>query len=128
MEAMVENTQHSWKQQIHKRKNKSLENKNKDLMASYGFLFVSLRSGQNISWNTCIAEMDVASSTVKPEVEQLTWCFWRKRRYIVVLLAFFGFFNVYSLRVNLSVAIVAMSENKTIHYDNGTMGYVCITC
>lgn len=72
--------------------------------------------------------MDMASSAVKPEVEQLTWRFWRKRRYIVVLLAFFGFFNVYSLRVNLSVAIVAMSENKTIYYDNGTVGYVCIAC
>ena len=32
---------------------------------------------------------------------------------MVVLLAFFGFFNVYSLRVNLSVAIVAMTENRT---------------
>ncbi|XP_058975538.1 sialin [Musca domestica] len=48
------------------------------------------------------------------EDEPLTWRFWRKRRYIVVLLAFFGFFNVYSLRVNLSVAIVAMTENRTV--------------
>lgn len=40
------------------------------------------------------------------------------------MMAFLGFFNVYSLRVNLSVAIVAMTENKTIHYDNGTVGYV----
>lgn len=50
--------------------------------------------------------------------------FWKKRRYIVVILAFFGFFNVYSLRVNLSVAIVAMTENRTIDYGNGTYGYV----
>lgn len=50
--------------------------------------------------------------------------FWKKRRYIVVVLAFFGFFNVYSLRVNLSVAIVAMTENRTIDYGNGTYGYV----
>lgn len=41
-------------------------------------------------------------------------------------MAFFGFFNVYALRVNLSVAIVAMTENRTVHYDNGTIGYVCI--
>lgn len=59
------------------------------------------------------------------EKEPLTWMFWKKRRYIVVLLAFFGFFNVYSLRVNLSVAIVAMTENRTIDYNNGTYGYVC---
>ena len=49
----------------------------------------------------------------------LSWRFWQKRRYVVVLLAFFGFFNVYSLRVNLSVAIVAMTENRTVFDDNG---------
>lgn len=35
------------------------------------------------------------------------------------MLAFFGFFNVYALRVNLSVAIVAMTENRTITHANG---------
>lgn len=35
-------------------------------------------------------------------------------------MAFFGFFNVYALRVNLSVAIVAMTEIKTVTLDNGT--------
>lgn len=50
--------------------------------------------------------------------------FWKKRRYVVVILAFFGFFNVYSLRVNLSVAIVAMTEHRPITYENGTTGYV----
>lgn len=38
----------------------------------------------------------------------------------MVLLAFLGFFNVYSLRVNLSVAIVAMTENRTVITENGT--------
>uniref|UniRef100_A0A1I8Q9J5 Sialin n=2 Tax=Stomoxys calcitrans TaxID=35570 RepID=A0A1I8Q9J5_STOCA len=57
--------------------------------------------------------------TAIEEDEPLTWRFWRKRRYIVVLLAFFGFFNVYSLRVNLSVAIVAMTENRTVIDENG---------
>lgn len=46
--------------------------------------------------------------------------FWRKRRYLVVLMGFFGFFNVYSLRVNLSVAIVAMTEPKNVT-ENGTI-------
>ena len=54
------------------------------------------------------------------------WMFWKRRRYIVVFMAFLGFFNVYSLRVNLSVAIVAMTENRTVHYENGTVGYVSI--
>lgn len=58
------------------------------------------------------------------ESEPLTWKFWRKRRYIVVAMAFFGFFNAYTLRVNLSVGIVAMTENRTVHYENGTIGYV----
>jgi len=47
--------------------------------------------------------------------------FWRKRRYTVVLMAFFGFFNVYSLRVNLSVAIVAMTEMRDVTLANGTV-------
>jgi len=42
----------------------------------------------------------------------------------VVLLAFFGFFNVYSLRVNLSVAIVAMTENRTVLDGDGNVSYV----
>lgn len=57
------------------------------------------------------------------EAEPLTWRFWKKRRYIVVLLAFFGFFNVYSLRVNLSVAIVAMTENRTTIDENGNVSW-----
>ncbi|KAF6205216.1 hypothetical protein GE061_019383 [Apolygus lucorum] len=46
------------------------------------------------------------------------WKFWERRRHVVALLAFFGFFNVYAMRVNLSVAIVAMTspivENGTV--------------
>lgn len=58
------------------------------------------------------------------ESEPLTWMFWKKKRYIIVILAFFGFFNVYSLRVNLSVAIVAMTENRSIIDDNGKESFV----
>ncbi|XP_034941000.1 vesicular glutamate transporter 3-like [Chelonus insularis] len=43
--------------------------------------------------------------------EEVGWCFWRKRRYVVSILAFFGFFTSYILRVNLSVAIVAMTSS-----------------
>lgn len=35
-------------------------------------------------------------------------------------MAFFGFFNVYALRVNLSVAIIAMTEVRTVTLENGT--------
>ncbi|KAF4524837.1 hypothetical protein B566_EDAN014320 [Ephemera danica] len=40
-------------------------------------------------------------------------------RYVVAVLAFLGFCNVYALRVNLSVAIVAMTSNHT-QVINGT--------
>jgi len=43
-----------------------------------------------------------------------------KRRYLMALLAFFGFCIIYMLRVNLSVAIVAMTANKTRIFENGT--------
>lgn len=56
-----------------------------------------------------------------------TWQFWKQRRYVVALLAFFGFFNIYSLRVNLSIAIVAMTEKKSITLPNGTTSYVSIS-
>lgn len=49
---------------------------------------------------------------------------WRQfpRRYAVAVLAFFGFFNIYSLRVNLSIAIVAMTANHTeINQDGETV-------
>lgn len=46
------------------------------------------------------------------EAMPLSWKFWKKRRYIVVLLAFLGYLSSYSLRVNLSVAIVAMAANN----------------
>lgn len=36
-------------------------------------------------------------------------------------MAFLGFFNVYSLRVNLSVAIVAMTEKRNVTLQNGTI-------
>jgi hypothetical protein len=48
-------------------------------------------------------------------------CVWQKRRFIVALLAFFGFFNVYALRVNLSVAVVAMTEPVETKLENGTI-------
>lgn len=38
-------------------------------------------------------------------------------------MAFFGLFNVYALRVNLSVAIVAMTENRTVTHANGSTTY-----
>lgn len=41
------------------------------------------------------------------------------KRYVVAILSFFGFLNVYALRVNLSIALVAMVSNRTIYDSNG---------
>ncbi|XP_052254003.1 sialin-like isoform X2 [Dreissena polymorpha] len=63
---------------------------------------------------------------------------WIPKRYVVGIMAFFGFCNIYALRVNLSVAIVAMTSNhsqniagnKTLviypdfHYDSHTKGII----
>ena len=37
---------------------------------------------------------------------------WIPARYVMTMLGFLGFFNLYALRVNLSVAIVAMVDNS----------------
>ncbi|XP_037049573.1 vesicular glutamate transporter 1-like [Bradysia coprophila] len=46
-----------------------------------------------------------------------TWKFWQKRRYVVVLMAIIGFSKLSELNVD----IVAMTENRIVHYDNGTV-------
>lgn len=58
------------------------------------------------------------------ESETASWMFWKKRRYVVGVLAFLGFFTSYILRVNLSVAIVAMTANKTMTDPEGNIYYV----
>ncbi|CAB0006489.1 unnamed protein product [Nesidiocoris tenuis] len=51
--------------------------------------------------------------------ESKGWKFWERQRHIVAFLAFLGFFNVYALRVNLSVGIVAMTSS--VVSENGTV-------
>ncbi|KAJ8946673.1 hypothetical protein NQ318_019988 [Aromia moschata] len=51
------------------------------------------------------------------------WRLWMQKRYVVAALSFAGFFSAYLLRVNLSVAIVDMTEIKTVTLANGTIIY-----
>lgn len=66
---------------------------------------------------------------IKPADENHEGCdkIWTLRkfpkRYIVAIMAFFGFCNVYALRVNLSVALVAMTTNYSF-FINGTQQMV----
>lgn len=39
---------------------------------------------------------------------------WMKRRYHLVVLVFFGFINIYTLRINLSVGIVGIVKHLII--------------
>ncbi|KAG4067231.1 hypothetical protein HA402_000222 [Bradysia odoriphaga] len=67
---------------------------------------------------------DPSSLKLVKEAKPLTWKFWQKRRYIIVFLAFLGYIANYLLRVNLSVAIVKMTEIREIVHENGTViGY-----
>ena len=42
------------------------------------------------------------------------------KRYLIAILAFFGMVNTYAMRIDLSVAIIDMVENKTSIDSNGT--------
>ena len=58
-----------------------------------------------------INEVDVQNND-NIEIDQKCQCicnYWFPRRYCIVLLLFFGLFNVYCMRANLSVAIEPMS-------------------
>ncbi|XP_046658353.1 vesicular glutamate transporter 2.1-like isoform X3 [Homalodisca vitripennis] len=50
-----------------------------------------------------------------------SWMFWRRRRHLVTFLLFLGFANIYMLRVNLNVGIVAMNAPYKVTLSNGTV-------
>ncbi|XP_055704444.1 vesicular glutamate transporter 1-like [Phlebotomus papatasi] len=52
---------------------------------------------------------------------KFSWKLWKSRRYIVTVMSLLGFFNVYALRVSLSVAIVAMTQKVNVTLENGTI-------
>lgn len=48
-------------------------------------------------------------------------CTFSSKRYMISILALLGFCNLYALRVNLSVALVAMVANNTVKNAEGKM-------
>ncbi|XP_031343254.1 sialin-like [Photinus pyralis] len=52
------------------------------------------------------------------------WMIWKRRRYVVAIMVFFGFFNKFLLRANLSVAIVSMTSKTEVILENGTVAYI----
>lgn len=49
------------------------------------------------------------------------------KRHVVAVLGFFGFFNVYAMRVNLSVAAIPMADEHKWCGSNVTAGTECET-
>ncbi|KAH1002269.1 hypothetical protein HUJ04_008368 [Dendroctonus ponderosae] len=50
-----------------------------------------------------------------------TWKIWTQRRYVLTMLVFCGYFNIYLLRTNMSIGIVIMTQNRYTTLDNGTV-------
>lgn len=46
--------------------------------------------------------------------------FWKKKRTLINILTFLGYVNMYTLRVNLSIAAVSMTTPHTVILSNGT--------
>ncbi|CAG9860032.1 unnamed protein product [Phyllotreta striolata] len=62
-----------------------------------------------------------AVKTGNRHVSEFTWKFWKRKRHVVTLLTFFGFFNVYALRSNISIALVDMISLKNVTLENNTI-------
>lgn len=73
---------------------------------------------------------DESMQNLVDSTNQFSWedqgclCSFIPKRYMVTFLAMFGFFNAYALRVNLSVAMVAMVNNVT-KFGHGLEAEVC---
>lgn len=46
-----------------------------------------------------------------------------RKRYLIFILAFFGQINLYTMRVDFSVAFDALTENRTVVNDDGGISY-----
>lgn len=61
---------------------------------------------------------DIRKRSVFHRIRTINAFPWISARYSLAILGFLGFFNVYALRVNLSVAIVQMANSTSQHYHN----------
>lgn len=58
-------------------------------------------------------------SNIVTRIWHTDWCPWIPARYVLAVMSFLGFVNVYALRVNLSMALVVMVNNtKDAHLNN----------
>ena len=66
-------------------------------------------------------ESQSISKLRKHKGKRIVKCGLLPKRYLLAILSFFGFLNVYALRVNLSVALVAMVSNRTVTDSSGNI-------
>lgn len=73
--------------------------------------------------------LERASPAQDPEEESDAGQILFPKRHVLLLMIFLGFINIYAMRVNLNVAIVAMVNNKTVIMSNGSVikhvGIIC---
>ena len=55
-------------------------------------------------------------------------CGFPRKRYMVAMLSFLGFANIYAMRVNLSVAIAVMVANQTVIQDGKEIQVLSNVC
>ena len=108
--------------------NSSLDATHNDTTESDVLHLKGQKNTAKVRMTTSISETGVRVIDEPPSLEQsledgdfrlqVTNCRCMPKRYLLAILSFFGFFNVYCLRVDLSVALVAMTNNHTrVRYD-----------
>uniref|UniRef100_A0A1B6DA23 Sialin n=1 Tax=Clastoptera arizonana TaxID=38151 RepID=A0A1B6DA23_9HEMI len=73
-----------------------------------------MESETNLTEDESRIENRKAESGTSRSTEFLDDTIWIPKRYCIAILGFLGFANIYALRVNMSVAIVSMTSNRTL--------------
>ena len=74
------------------------------------------------------------SERTSPQDEEVTQsertcpCGFLRKRYMVAMLSFLGFANIYAMRVNLSMAIAVMVANQTVIQDGKEIQVLSNVC
>ncbi|XP_076371087.1 putative inorganic phosphate cotransporter isoform X6 [Tachypleus tridentatus] len=79
----------------------------------------------NAAENTTITPEKEGSSTTSGQKNKQGWIQNIPARYVVAFIGFLGFVNIYALRVNLNIAIVAMVNKSAVTITNKSMSHDC---
>ena len=106
-----------------------------DANATHGESKHHLNQTENVLNEKKAMEMSSEQNEGESRTSKSLLCNRLPKRYLLLLLVFLGFVNIYGLRVNLNVALVAMVNNRTVikagvqtrmpaefHWDSKTQG------